>query len=178
MNRRISNGRGMPWDRKRHWAQMDKSARTMEEWCAYLSANFERGSQLSVFVGMFRFGFKPAILVGVEEKRIPSGGGRRRKPDEGVVRVRWEGGSLMASHDCNVSLPRQRPWQMLPQRKPPPTMSKLSITSDRGFSLPQHCPCLFDSSFAQNPYRLPSCPSGYTSSHTYLPHSSPDISLR
>jgi hypothetical protein len=38
-----------------------------------------------------------------EEKEIPSGE-RRRKPDEGVVRVRWEGGSLMASHDCNVSL--------------------------------------------------------------------------
>ena len=53
---------------------MDISARTMREGCAYLSANFERGSQLSVFVGMFRLDFKPAILVGVEEKRISSGG--------------------------------------------------------------------------------------------------------
>jgi hypothetical protein len=30
----------------------------------YLSVNFERGSQLSVFVDIFRLDFKPAILLG------------------------------------------------------------------------------------------------------------------
>lgn len=30
----------------------------------YLSVNFDRGSQASVFVGIFRFDFKPAISLG------------------------------------------------------------------------------------------------------------------
>ena len=30
----------------------------------YLSVNFERGSQLSVFVVIFRLDYKPAILLG------------------------------------------------------------------------------------------------------------------
>ena len=30
----------------------------------YLSVNFDRGSQLSVLVGMFRLDLKPAILLG------------------------------------------------------------------------------------------------------------------
>jgi len=34
----------------------------------YLSANFERGSQLSVVAGMFRLGFKPAISLGWRER--------------------------------------------------------------------------------------------------------------
>lgn len=42
--------------------------RVRKEGVCYLSANFERGSQLSVLVGMFRFDFKPAILLGLRGK--------------------------------------------------------------------------------------------------------------
>lgn len=67
----------------------------------YLSANFERGSQLSVFGGgMSRLDFKPAM----EEEEGVRWRERKQRPDEGVVRVRREAGSLMVSHDCNVSL--------------------------------------------------------------------------
>ena len=57
---------------------------------------------MSVSEGMFRLGFKPAILLGWRKRGFLRG--RKQKPGKCVVRVRWEGGSLMASHDCNVSL--------------------------------------------------------------------------
>ena len=80
---------------KKQWSSLDRNATGQENKAArnntrgggrrrvfYLSANFERGSQLSVLVGMFRLDFKPAILLGLRGNNEFLGEEDKQKPDE------------------------------------------------------------------------------------------------